>query len=323
MECNEVKISNSDVRVKAREIIKRNFLKIFPILFILYFFAHFIDMLDAQHALWSFSQRVTYELNEITIIHTTGDSNGFKIIAILASMVLGLITTLVISGIEFSSAKSVETGEDIETSDIFGLITGKFMGLGRTLSGQIAMFIFIGLWTLLLVIPGIIKSFAYAVTLYVMFLDRNISATDALRVSSKHMEGYKLEYFLVTLMYVIGFSVIENIFANIMSSIYERSIDMAYLLDMPSEFFYDYLQSNMKYIVDGLRSISETEAVLMTINIKSIIYLLFKASFTALRNIVIYITVGAFVKMRIFPNTQLFSPNIEGYEEIKESPDYI
>jgi uncharacterized membrane protein len=55
------------------------------------------------------------------------------------------------------------------------------------------------LWYLLLIIPGIIKSFAYAQTWYVLSDYPELSANQAINRSEEMMEGHKIKLFLLTL----------------------------------------------------------------------------------------------------------------------------
>lgn len=68
--------------------------------------------------------------------------------------------------------------------------------------------IFVTLWTLLLVIPGIIKAFSYSQA-YFIFKDRKtfagnekVSALDCITESRKMMDGHKWEYFVLQLSFI-------------------------------------------------------------------------------------------------------------------------
>ena len=55
--------------------------------------------------------------------------------------------------------------------------------------------IFILLWTLLLIVPGIIKALSYSMSYYIIIDDINISANDARKKSMQLMEGHKWRLF--------------------------------------------------------------------------------------------------------------------------------
>ena len=58
------------------------------------------------------------------------------------------------------------------------------------------------LWSLLLLIPGMIKACAYSQTMYILAEDRHISPMAALKKSQRMMKGHKMEYFLLSLSFV-------------------------------------------------------------------------------------------------------------------------
>ena len=60
------------------------------------------------------------------------------------------------------------------------------------------------LWSLLLIVPGIIKSIEYAMTPYILVdYDFNETHMDALRKSQELMQGYKMKYFKMQLNFLL------------------------------------------------------------------------------------------------------------------------
>lgn len=66
---------------------------------------------------------------------------------------------------------------------------------------NILIAIFVFLWSLLLIVPGIIASFAYSQAPYLMMDDPTLSPLKALRMSKKLMRGHKWEYFVLLLSF--------------------------------------------------------------------------------------------------------------------------
>ncbi len=62
--------------------------------------------------------------------------------------------------------------------------------------------LFVFLWSLLLVIPGIVKSYQYAMVEYILADDPSISSHDALIQSREMMYGHKLNFFLLQLSFI-------------------------------------------------------------------------------------------------------------------------
>ncbi len=62
--------------------------------------------------------------------------------------------------------------------------------------------IFTFLWSLLLIIPGIIKSLAYSMTPYIIADEPGIDALDAIKKSQEMMRGHKMELFMLSLSFI-------------------------------------------------------------------------------------------------------------------------
>lgn len=91
--------------------------------------------------------------------------------------------------------------EGPEISDVFAVFTN-----GRTfirlIGVSLLIGIFVSLWSLLLVIPGIIKSLSYSQT-YLLLKDHpEYSLLEAITESRKRMNGYKWKYFLLNLSFI-------------------------------------------------------------------------------------------------------------------------
>lgn len=80
--------------------------------------------------------------------------------------------------------------------------TVAFQNYGRKLGGYLWMELFTFLWTLLFIIPGIIKAFSYAMTPYILADCPNVKATDALKLSMRIMKGHKWELFVFGLSFI-------------------------------------------------------------------------------------------------------------------------
>lgn len=62
--------------------------------------------------------------------------------------------------------------------------------------------IFIFLWMLLFIIPGIIKAFAYAMAPYILAENPSINVTEALDESQEMMKGHKMDLFILGLSFI-------------------------------------------------------------------------------------------------------------------------
>ena len=64
------------------------------------------------------------------------------------------------------------------------------------------MLIFILLWSILLIIPGIIAAISYSMTFLIIAEDESIDAIEALKKSKEIMYGHKWKYFCLMLRFI-------------------------------------------------------------------------------------------------------------------------
>ncbi len=62
--------------------------------------------------------------------------------------------------------------------------------------------LFTALWSLLFVIPGIIKSYSYSMAMYILAENPEIGAREAINRSKAMMEGHKMELFVLHLSFI-------------------------------------------------------------------------------------------------------------------------
>ena len=62
--------------------------------------------------------------------------------------------------------------------------------------------IFTALWSLLLVVPGIIKAMAYSQAMYIIAENPGMGAREALKKSEEMMNGHKMDYFVLGLSFI-------------------------------------------------------------------------------------------------------------------------
>ena len=77
-----------------------------------------------------------------------------------------------------------------------------FNNFGTALGAYILIGIFTLLWTILLIIPGIIAALSYAMTFYIIADEPSIQKMDAINKSKKMMYGYKWKYFRLALRFL-------------------------------------------------------------------------------------------------------------------------
>ena len=130
---------------------------------------------------------------------------------------VGSIAAIIIGGplaIGFYGATlKVIRGEQPEVVDLFDGFKNNFTNalLLTFLNG-----LFIVLWSLLLVIPGIIKALSYSMSYFILAENPGMSQADARRASMVMMEGNKWRLFCLELSF-IGWAILSGLTAGILS----------------------------------------------------------------------------------------------------------
>ena len=109
--------------------------------------------------------------------------------------VIGLLAVCAVSG-PFSLGLAgfflaISRKQDVRLAQVFSGFDRLWIGFGAYL----LMGCFIFLWSLLLLIPGIVAAMSYSMTYFILAEDQSISAREALRQSQRMMYGHKWKYF--------------------------------------------------------------------------------------------------------------------------------
>lgn len=94
-----------------------------------------------------------------------------------------------------------------------------FNNFGRRLGGYYWMGLFVYLWSLLFMIPGIVKGIAYSMTPYILADCPNVKARDALKLSMRMTQGYKADIF-VTILSFFGWLILSAFTFGILEIVY-------------------------------------------------------------------------------------------------------
>ncbi|MBC1570991.1 DUF975 family protein [Listeria sp. FSL L7-0229] len=91
-----------------------------------------------------------------------------------------------------------------EQPDVAYMFSG-FKEFGRTFVAYLLICIFTVLWGLLLIVPGIIKTYSYSQTLFILRDNPNISPLDAITESRHMMNGHKGRLFGLSLTFLLWY----------------------------------------------------------------------------------------------------------------------
>ncbi|MFH0767875.1 MAG: DUF975 family protein [Bacillota bacterium] len=72
----------------------------------------------------------------------------------------------------------------------------------RSIALQFLITLFVVLWTILLIIPGIVKAYAYSMSFYLLHRKPELNASEAIDRSKELTRGYKMDLFILDLSYL-------------------------------------------------------------------------------------------------------------------------
>ncbi len=99
----------------------------------------------------------------------------------------------------YSFTLKVYRGEQGDIGDMFSV---GFTNYWRNVGGVLWMYLFTCLWSLLFIVPGIIKSLAYFMSPYILADSKQVSATQALKLSMRMTKGHKGKIFVMGLSFI-------------------------------------------------------------------------------------------------------------------------
>ena len=121
---------------------------------------------------------------------------------VLGGFLLIAVINVIIGGtVQLGYAKfllSQQDGREYAVGDLFS----QFHRFGTGFAQAFLRMLYVLLWTLLLIIPGIVKGFSYAMTPFILMDHPEMTASEAIRASQKLMEGHKGDLFVLSLSFI-------------------------------------------------------------------------------------------------------------------------
>lgn len=119
------------------------------------------------------------------------------------TMVATLLSVLAVYPIQvgyFNAHRMLLSGADDNiTANTFKIAFGSWL---RNAGGYFLMALYVFFWSLLLLVPGIIKSLAYSMTPYILVDNPELGVNEAIDMSQKMMKGHKFELFCLLLSFM-------------------------------------------------------------------------------------------------------------------------
>ncbi len=119
-----------------------------------------------------------------------------------ASQKTGLLSLLIAGPMMLGAANfalSISRGQDARVELIFS----GFKYFGTAILTYLLMILFIILWMLLLIVPGIIAALSYSMTFYLLADNPSLKAMEALDLSKEMMDGHKWQLFYLCLRFFL------------------------------------------------------------------------------------------------------------------------
>lgn len=198
---------------------------------------------------WSFLCAIILEFIAIFDPTLYGAKAGSlqAIVFLVSTMVVSFMLYPIIIGYHWVIL-SIIRGQDAEFRDVFRPMKERF---GKHVTAVILLTIFQTLWTLLFIVPGIMKFFSYAFTYFILRDEPELSVREAITKSRTLMHGQKWDAFKLILpfipIYLIGFTLFMVVNSVLLAAL---SLSIATILIRPfvvSRFAVMYEDSRRAY----------------------------------------------------------------------------
>lgn len=175
----------------------------------------------------------------INLIHNAILSAASSLFVVLAFLIIGPFTY----GLNRVHSHAKEE-DKVAVKDLFS----GFPRYGRHLGAELLVDVFIFLWSLLLIVPGIIKSLSYSLTFYILHADDKVGPKEAMKLSKEMTKGYKGQIFLFRLSF-IGWILLSIITFGVFGFFYlDRYFEQS-LFELNEKIYNNYYEKKPKETV--------------------------------------------------------------------------
>ena len=209
----------SQIRLKARDSLKGNYWPAVGVAFVAAIFGAL--MVNGGSYSLNIEKRATELFGDLPKIVKT-----YLMIAAGGAGALSLVNLILGGVIQLGYAQYLLKQQDRELNSIKDLFS-KFDYFGQGFLQLFLRNLYTFLWGLLFLIPGLIKSFAYAMTPFLMAEDPTLTANEAIKLSQEKMRGHKGELFCLGLSF-FGWAVLAVLTGGIGEIFLNPYINAAY-----------------------------------------------------------------------------------------------
>lgn len=146
--------------------------------------------------------------------------------SLFVSVLISLVTLLLAAGFT-CYCLGVRRGEKMPYSTLFE----SFSFAGKAIGLLLLIYLFVFLWSLLLVIPGIVAAFRYSFALFYLCEDPERGVMECLNLSKQHTLGYKWQYCLLGLSF-LGWYLLSGLVCSLVGLIPLVGTALSLLLEL-------------------------------------------------------------------------------------------
>jgi uncharacterized membrane protein len=209
----------SQIRLKARDSLKGNYWPAVGVAFVAAIFGAL--MVNGGSYSLNIEKRATELFGDLPKIVKT-----YLMIAAGSAGALSLVNLILGGVVQLGYAQYLLKQQDREICSIQDLFS-QFDRFGQGFLQLFLRNLYTFLWGLLFLIPGLIKSFAYAMTPFLMAEDPTLTANEAIKLSQEKMRGHKGELFCLGLSF-FGWAVLAVLTGGIGEIFLNPYINAAY-----------------------------------------------------------------------------------------------
>lgn len=150
------------------------------------------------------------------VVNLSGDDWVLAMFMSLVSIALALLVVNVISmGTMTWFHRSIKT-EGLKMEEMFWTFKEDY---GGNVLMMFLISLYTALWSMLFVVPGIVKGYSYSLAMYIKSENPNIPASTAIELSKRMTNGHKMDLFVLDMSF-IGWGILSAFTLNILGILY-------------------------------------------------------------------------------------------------------
>lgn len=161
------------------------------------------------------------------VISPSSQTSDPVVVAAIAAIVAGILGIVILLGslVKILVMNPLEVGcrafflHNSSAPASLNDVGSGFLDWGRNTWAMFLRDLFTFLWTLLFIVPGIVKGYSYRLVPYLMAEDASLRGTDAITLSKKLMNGHKWRAFVLDLSF-LGWEILSGLTAGLLGIFY-------------------------------------------------------------------------------------------------------